>query len=118
MTLPPLDHPCSPGCPVASAAHIIEGKWTTLIVRELLSGTKRFSALQRALPGISAKVLTERLKLLEDHRLVRKDIYPCVPPKTEYSLTPLGSQLEQVIQAMAAFGLAVQGAEQGSADVG
>ena len=96
--------PCTPDCPVARAAAIIEGKWTTLIIRDLLGGTKRFGELLSALDGISAKVLTERLKMLEERRLIEKKIYPCIPPRTEYSLTPLGLHLQTLIQAMADFG--------------
>ncbi len=95
---------CDAGCPVRKTADILDGKWTTLIVRELLSGTRRFSELQRGIGGISPKMLTARLKMLEDHGLVLKVIYPCIPPKTEYSLTELGRGLESVIVAMADFG--------------
>ncbi|MCW2237927.1 winged helix-turn-helix transcriptional regulator [Azospirillum canadense] len=96
---------CTPECPVARTAAIIEGKWTTLIVRELLPGTKRFGEMQKALPGISPKVLTERLRMLEDQGLVARTVHPCVPPKTEYTLTPLGLELRGVIQAMAEYGM-------------
>lgn len=102
---PTLDTTCQPSCPVARTAQIIEGKWTTLVVRELLGGTKRFGELQRALDGISPKMLTERLKLLEQLGLLAKVTHPCVPPKTEYTLTDLGQDLRRVIAAMAEFGL-------------
>ena len=95
---------CDAGCPVRRTAEIIDGKWTTRVIRELLSGTKRFSEIQRGLPGISPKVLTTRLQLLQENGLVTKEIFACVPPKTEYSLTSLGRKLENVIGAMAAFG--------------
>lgn len=95
---------CDAGCPVRKTADILDGKWTTLIIRELLSGVKRFSELLRAIGGISPKMLTARLKMLEENGLVRKKIYPVIPPKTEYSLTPLGRELESVIAAMALFG--------------
>lgn len=95
---------CSFACPVARTAQLIEGKWTTLIVRDLLSGPQRFSELRRSLDGISPKVLTERLRLLERTGLVRKEIYPCQPPKTIYHLTALGQDFHGVIAAMAAFG--------------
>lgn len=99
-----LTQPCQTGCPVARTARIIEGKWTTLIVRDLLGGTRRFSQLQASLAGISAKVLTERLRLLEQQGLVTKTIYPTIPPKTEYALTAKGLALRHVIAAMAVFG--------------
>ncbi len=95
---------CNTDCPVARTARIIESKWTTLIIRELLSGKKRYSELQRALTGISPKVLSERLKLLTREQLVVKTIYATVPPTTEYELTPLGYQFQEIIEGMARFG--------------
>jgi len=95
---------CDDGCPVRKTADILDGKWTTLIVRELLAGVKRFSELQRGIEGISPKMLTARLKMLEAHGLVSKEIFPVIPPKTEYQLTALGCELEVVIYAMAHFG--------------
>ncbi len=95
---------CDDDCPVALAAAILDGKWTTLIIRELLPGTRRFSQLQHGLPGISPKMLAARLRLLQDNKLVEKEIFPCVPPKTEYTLTKLGRELETLILAMAHFG--------------
>ncbi len=97
----------SKGCPVRVAANIIDGKWTTRIGMELLGGKKRFSELQRALPGISPKILTTRMNMLIEHGLVTKTIYPVVPPKTEYELTDLGQNLRDIILAMAEFGKAV-----------
>ena len=95
---------CDAGCPVRKTADILDGKWSPLIVRELLAGVKRFAELQRGIEGISPKMLTARLKMLEGEGLVAKEIFPVIPPKTEYRLTPLGRELEQVILAMAQFG--------------
>jgi DNA-binding HxlR family transcriptional regulator len=95
---------CSDECPVKKTAGIIEGKWTTLVIRELLPGKKRYSDLQRALSGISPKILTARLRHLEQQKLLKRTVYPTVPPSTEYELTPLGRSLEIVIKAMAEFG--------------
>lgn len=95
---------CSCDCPVKITASLIEGKWTTLVIRELLSGKKRYSEIQRGLSGISAKVLTTRLRMLEKHKIITRVVYPTVPPTTEYSLTELGSKLENVLNAMAEFG--------------
>jgi DNA-binding HxlR family transcriptional regulator len=72
---------------------VIEGRWTTLVVRELLPGKKRSSEIQRVLTGISPKVLTARLRLLERRQLLTRTIFATVPPTTEYELTPLGRQL-------------------------
>lgn len=96
---------CQPGCPVQRAADVISGKWTTLIIRELLAGTKRYTELQHALLGVSPKVLAQRLKMLEERGLVIRTLYPAVPPRTDYRLTDLGRALEPVIRAMADFGL-------------
>jgi DNA-binding HxlR family transcriptional regulator len=99
--------PCTDACPVRKASQIIEGKWTTLIVRDLLSGKKRYSELQRSLENISPKLLAARLRMLEKNKLVKRTVYATVPPTTEYALTPLGKKLEKVIGAMAEFGALV-----------
>lgn len=99
---------CDDECPVKLTAEIIEGKWTTLVVRELLPGKRRFSEIQRALAGISPKLLTARLRLLEARGLVTRTVFPTVPPTTEYELTALGRRLEGVLREMAAFGNALK----------
>lgn len=96
--------PCEPTCPVSRAAKILDGKWTTLIFRELLRGTRRYSQLQRGLEGISPRMLALRLAALESEGLISKTIYPTVPPETEYALTAQGRRIEPVIAAMATFG--------------
>ncbi|MBK9219467.1 MAG: helix-turn-helix transcriptional regulator [Uliginosibacterium sp.] len=98
------DTGCTLACPVAKTAQLIDGRWTTLIVRDLLSGKKRYSELLSSLQGISPKMLAARLRFLEAQGLVSKTIYAVVPPKTEYELTAKGQQLHAVIQAMATFG--------------
>lgn len=95
---------CSEDCPVRKTSEIIEGKWTTLIVRDLLSGKKRYSELQKGLEKISPKLLAARLRMLEKNKLVKRTIHPTVPVTTEYELTPLGKKLEQVIISMSEFG--------------
>jgi len=95
---------CNDECPVKKTAEVIEGKWTTLVIRELLPGKKRFSEIQRALTGISPKILTSRLRLLEERKLVTRTVYATVPPTTEYELTELGMKLQGVLNAMAEFG--------------
>ena len=102
---PPSDStPCQPHCPVQRTAQVLDGKWTILVLRDLLSGSKRYSELQRSLHGISPRLLVIRLKALEAEGIVTRRAYPTVPPTTEYSLTPLGRQLMPVVQAMAQFG--------------
>ncbi len=95
---------CDDECPIKKTAEVIEGRWTTLVIRELLPGKKRFSEIQRALTGISPKVLTVRLRLLERRQLLTRTVFATVPPTTVYELTPLGRQLEAVLDAMADFG--------------
>lgn len=95
---------CAYTCPVRRTAQVIDGKWTTQIVRDLLPGKRRYSQLLAGLSGISPKILVERLRLLESHGLITKTIYAEVPPHTEYELTTLGRSLKDVIRAMARFG--------------
>ncbi len=95
---------CNDECPVKKTAEIIEGKWTTLVIRELLPHKKRYSEIQRALKGVSPKVLTTRLRMLEQKGLVTRTVYATVPPTTEYELTSIGKNLEEVLNAMAVFG--------------
>jgi len=99
-----VDGPCDQGCPIKKTALIIEGKWTTLVIRELLSGKKRYSHLHRALQGISPKVLSSRLRMLEEKKLISRTVFATVPVTTEYQLTELGLKLQPVLLAMAEFG--------------
>ena len=99
---------CTTTCPVHRAARVIDGKWTTLIVRDLLGGTRRFSELQRSLMPISPRLLTARLRLLEGEGVLTRTVHATVPPTTEYALTAHGRRLLAVIEAMAAFGQASQ----------
>lgn len=95
---------CDGSCPVQRTARILDGKWTTLIVRDLLGGKKRYSELQRSLSGISPRLLAARLRLLERNGMLTRTVYPTIPPTTEYELTLLGRGLRDVIKAMAKFG--------------
>jgi DNA-binding HxlR family transcriptional regulator len=97
--------PCEDGsCPVSRALVVLDGKWTILVVRDLLGGTKRFGELRRSLEGISPKTLTDRLRSLEEHGLVERRIYAEVPPRVEYTLTDAGRTLEPVLVALARWG--------------
>lgn len=92
------------GCPVARTAELIGNKWTPLIIRDLVKGEKRFSELERSLRGISPKTLSERLKKLEDARVVSRTCFAEVPPRVEYTLTQKGIALLPVIDSMRAYG--------------
>jgi DNA-binding HxlR family transcriptional regulator len=91
-------------CTVERTLEVIGGKWTTLILRDLLQDTKRFGELRANLTGISPKTLTDRLRGLEDEGIVTRTIYPEIPPKVEYSLTKKGQALGKIIDEMAAWG--------------
>ena len=87
-------------CAVETAIEIIGGRWKVLILQELFAGTKRFSELHRALAGVSHRTLTQQLRELESHGILKRKIHRQVPPKVEYSLTPLGETLRPVIAVM------------------
>ena len=97
--------PCDGACPVRRAMDVLDGKWTLLVIRELLSGTKRFGELLGAIGGVSARVLTQRLQLLENQGVIRRVSHPEVPPRVEYSLLPHGEALRPVIESLAAWGM-------------
>lgn len=80
-------------CPTRLVLNRIADKWTVLIVGSLSHGTKRFGELKREITGISQKMLTQTLKGLVRDGLINRKVYPTVPPKVEYSLTPLGETL-------------------------
>jgi DNA-binding HxlR family transcriptional regulator len=84
---------------------ILDGKWTLLVLREFFErGTRRFGELRDALPGVSPKTLTERLRTMEQQGIVRREVFPVIPPHVEYSLTPLGRSLAPVIDALREWG--------------
>jgi len=91
-------------CPVERTARLVGDKWTLLIIRDLVSGCKRFSELQRSLQGISSRTLSERLSRLEKEGVVNRRVYAEVPPRVEYSLTEKGEALVGLIEAMRQFG--------------
>ena len=91
-------------CPAEVTVNIIGGRWKLLILYHLFQGVKRFSELQRAVSGITQKMLTQQLREMERDGLVHREIYPQVPPKVEYSLTGLGESLRSVVDAMSRWG--------------
>ena len=94
-----------PACPVETTLALIGNKWQVLILRDLtLNGTMRFKELQRSIGKISQKVLTSNLRTMEDAGLVHREVFPEVPPRVEYSLTPVGQTLKPVLDAMWAWG--------------
>lgn len=93
-------------CPVTYTISLIGGRWKPFILWSLVQGTHRFSELKRGIPQISEKMLTQQLRELEADGLVKRMVYQEVPPKVEYSLTPLGQSLQPVLQTMLTWGLA------------
>ena len=91
-------------CPVETTLKLISNKWKPLIIKELMTGTKRSSELEKSLVGVSRKVLTENLRSLEDTGLLARNIYPEIPPKVEYSLTPLAESLIPILLEMSEWG--------------
>lgn len=97
---------CGPGagCPVAAALDVLDGKWTILVIRDLLGGTRRFGELRVSLGAISPKTLTDRLRSLEAQGIVERRMYAEIPPRVEYSLTARGRTLEPVLAALGRWG--------------
>jgi DNA-binding HxlR family transcriptional regulator len=85
------------GCPTRQVLDRIADKWTVMIVARLAQRTMRFGALERDISGIAQKMLAQTLRGLERDGLVARKVYAEVPPRVEYSLTPLGETLVQVL---------------------
>jgi DNA-binding HxlR family transcriptional regulator len=94
----------TPMCPVERALQVMEGRWATLIVRDLLAGPQRFGELRSSLRGISPKTLTDRLRHLERLGILTRQVFAEVPPRVEYELTDRGRTLEPILLAMWAWG--------------
>ena len=89
-----------PQCPSRIVLERIADKWTALIIQVLANGTQRYASLQRAIGGISQKMLTQTLRSLERDGLVLRKVHPVVPPKVEYRLCPLGESLAAQLQPL------------------
>ena len=93
-----------PACPVETTLTLIGDKWNVLILRDLMSGTKRFGELKKSIGSVSQKVLTAQLRAMEENGLVSRKVYAEVPPRVEYSLTALGQSLQPILDAMRHWG--------------
>ena len=91
-------------CPVEITMGLIGEKWKVLIIRDLLTGTKRFGELRKSVTGITQKVLTNNLRQMEASGLVKRKVYAEVPPKVEYSLTETGLSLKPILDSMVTWG--------------
>ncbi|WP_307831949.1 winged helix-turn-helix transcriptional regulator [Prauserella cavernicola] len=98
-----------PGCPVEIALAAVSGRWTTLVLRELMGGPLSFGELREALPTLSAKVLAERLTGLTDRGLATRETHPGFPPRTSYRLTEAGLRLRPLLTELYRTGAALSG---------
>ncbi len=94
-----------PECPVATTVQLIGNKWKLLLLRNLIfNGKQRFTDFIKTIPSISKKVLTDNLRALEEDGLIEREVFAEVPPRVEYSLSPLGMSLKPILDAMMAWG--------------
>lgn len=96
--------PPPPGCPMAACMAVIGGAWTPSVIWKLSGEPRRFGELARDIPGISPKMLTVRLRALEEKGVVLRDVVPTSPPSVEYSLSKLGRELIPVIDSIVRVG--------------
>jgi DNA-binding HxlR family transcriptional regulator len=96
------------GCSVEAALSVIGGLWKPVILFHLLDGTKRFGELSRLVPNVTQRMLTLQLRELEADGVVRRTVYPEVPPRVEYDLTEFGRTLEPVLLTLRDWGAGFQ----------
>lgn len=108
---PPLEKAPAPTCdgraatcPVEATLDLIDGKWKVVILYNLKDGPMRFNALRRSLAGITQRMLTKQLRELEQAGLIQRQVFAEVPPRVEYRLSPLGTTMRPVFQALRAWG--------------
>ncbi|WP_460706133.1 winged helix-turn-helix transcriptional regulator [Myceligenerans halotolerans] len=91
-------------CPVEVAIAVVGGSWKMTVVKHLLGGPLRFGVLNRAVGPVTPRVLTRQLRDLEADGIVHREVYPEVPPRVEYSLTPLGESLAGLVEDLNRWG--------------
>jgi DNA-binding HxlR family transcriptional regulator len=84
-------------CAARQVLDLIADKWTVLIIYALSTDTRRYNELKRMIGGVTNKMLTQTLRRLEDYDIVHREVYPEIPPRVEYSLTPLGHNLADLV---------------------
>jgi DNA-binding HxlR family transcriptional regulator len=92
-------------CVIEPALDVLFGKWKVSILYLLFHGTKRFSELQKGIPGITKKMLISHLRDLEDQDIVQRVVYPSIPPRVDYSLTEAGQSLGPILEMMHQWGI-------------
>jgi DNA-binding HxlR family transcriptional regulator len=98
-------------CPVEAALDVVGGKWKPLILWYLGDNVVRFGELQKGLPGVNAKMLTKQLRELENDGVIKRTIYPEVPPRVEYIITDFGKTLLPIMEALCSWGANYLGIE-------
>jgi DNA-binding HxlR family transcriptional regulator len=99
------DYSCALGCPVEATLDLVGGKWKGVILYHLIKDdVLRFNEMRRRLKGVTQRMLTKQLRELEESELIRRTVYPEVPPRVEYRLSPKGESLKPVIRALQLWG--------------
>jgi len=93
-------------CPMTLVQKLVAGKWKLILLWQLNGGKKRFNELRKLLPSVSQRILTQQLRDLERDGLVHREVFRVVPPRVEYSLTPMGRSFVPVMESMCAWGKA------------
>ncbi|MFD0713805.1 winged helix-turn-helix transcriptional regulator [Paenibacillus sp. GCM10027626] len=108
-----IDDTCI-ACPITLAQNLISGKWKIIILWQLRDDARRFSELQRAIPGVTQSMLTQQLRDLEKGGLIHREVYRQVPPKVEYTLTPIARELLPVLVMLDEWGAKYVRSQSGS----
>ncbi len=99
-------------CPVEIVMDVLSGKWKCLMLWHLHDGTKRYKELERIVPGVSQKMLTQQLKELERDGLLTRTVFPEVPPRVEYTMTELGLSAFPILEMMHLWGVSRLGLDE------
>lgn len=91
-------------CPIELSVSLFAGRWKTTILCKLLNGKKRYGELKKLIEGVNHKMLAEQLRDLEESGIIKRHVYPVVPPKVEYELTDLGEGLRPAIEYLQQWG--------------
>lgn len=91
-------------CSMEAALNVISGKWKLKILNKLRDGAKRYSDINRNVPGLTEKMLSQQLRELEEDQIVTRTVYPEVPPRVEYELTERGLAMSDIFQSLEAWG--------------
>jgi DNA-binding HxlR family transcriptional regulator len=105
VTISSLPKPGDADCSVREILDRIGDKWSTLVITNLVEGSLRFSEIKRRISGISQRMLTETVRSLERDGVLLRTVYPSIPPKVEYSLTPLGESLVPLVLSLVHWAL-------------